>query len=299
MLGCSSAGGFAFGGYRDDRVVAIAFPAAAFRAEAVWLRDLRQHMALDWIRTLRRLASGFGAVEPGWARFGLLMIDGLCRREEVVVATVDAALGDLPVVGGSAGDGLLFRRTHLALDGESHAESAIFCLVASAFPVEEVIFDHFTPTSDRMVVTEALPEERVILSINAEPAAEEYARLIGVRGGGARAARLRRPPAPGAAGGAACRRVDPGGHAGARPQPDVLGRGRHDDDARAGGEPDRGPRGADERARADGAHPRLRLRAAADRAGAGGARRGPSGGSTASTGWRASTPTASSTAGCT
>ena len=180
VLGCSSAGSFAFGGYRDDRVVAIAFPAAAFRAEAVWLRDLRQHMALDWIRTLRRLASGFGAVEPGWARFGLLMIDGLCRREEVVVATVDAALGDLPVVGGSAGDGLLFRRTHLALDGESHGESAIFCLVASAFPVEEVIFDHFTPTSDRMVVTEALPEERVILSINAEPAAEEYARLIGV-----------------------------------------------------------------------------------------------------------------------
>ena len=83
-------------------------------------------------------------------------------------------------MGGSAGDGLLFRRTHLALDGESHPESAIFCLVASAFPVEEVVFDHFTPASNRMVVTEALPEERVILSINAEPAAEEYARLIGV-----------------------------------------------------------------------------------------------------------------------
>jgi hypothetical protein len=179
VLGCSSAGGFAFGGYEDGRVVAIAFPAATFHAEALWLRDLRQHMALDWMRNLRRLASGFGA-PPGWSRFGLLMIDGLCRREEVVVAAVDAALGDLPVVGGSAGDSLLFRRTFLALDGESHPESAIFCLVASAYPVEEVVFDHFTPTSDRMVVTDALPEERVILSINAEPAAEEYARLIGL-----------------------------------------------------------------------------------------------------------------------
>jgi hypothetical protein len=46
--------------------------------------------------------------------------------------------------------------------------------------VEEVVFDHFTPTSERMVVTDAVPEERVILSINAEPAAEEYARLIGM-----------------------------------------------------------------------------------------------------------------------
>ena len=180
VLGCSSAGSFAFGSYRDDQIVVVAFPAAGFRATAVWLRDLRQHMALDWIRTLRRAAAGFGAEAPGWSRFGLLMIDGLCRREELVAATVDAALGDLPVLGGSAGDGLRFGRTHLALDGESHPESAVFCLVASAFPVEEVIFDHFIPASERMVVTEALPEERVIRTINAEPAAEEYARLIGV-----------------------------------------------------------------------------------------------------------------------
>lgn len=180
VVGCSSAGGFAFGGYRDDHLVAIAFPAACFRATAVWLRDLRQHLALDWIRTLRQAAGSFGVAVPGWSRFGLLMIDGLCRREELVAATVDAALGDLPVLGGSAGDGLRFGRTHLVLDGESHPESAIFCLVASAFPVEEVIFDHFVPASERMVVTEALPEERVILSINAEPAAEEYARMIGV-----------------------------------------------------------------------------------------------------------------------
>ncbi len=180
VVGCSSAGGFAFSGYRDDSIVAIAFPAAGFRADVLWLRDLRQHMALDWIRSLRRLAADFGASAPGWSRFGLLMIDGLCRREEVVAATVDAALGDLPVLGGSAGDGLRFGRTHLALDGVSHEESAIFCLVASAFPVEEVVFDHFIPASERMVVTEALPDERVILTINAEPAAEEYARLIGL-----------------------------------------------------------------------------------------------------------------------
>jgi hypothetical protein len=161
-------------------VVAVGFPAASFRAEAIWLRDLRQHMARDWILALRRLSAGFTGVAAGWSRFGLLMIDGLCRREELVAATVDATLGNLPVLGGSAADGLRFGRTHLAIDGQSHEQSAIFCLVASAFPVEEVVFDHFTPASDRMVVTEALPEERVIVSINAELAAEEYARLIGV-----------------------------------------------------------------------------------------------------------------------
>ena len=145
VVGCSSAGCFAFGGYRDDRVVAVAFPATSFRAETIWLKGLRQHMARDWMLALRRLSEGFAGVAPGWSRFGLLMIDGLCRREELVAATVDATLGTLPVVGGSAGDGLRFGRTHLAIDGHSHPESAVFCLVASAFPVEEVIFDHFTP----------------------------------------------------------------------------------------------------------------------------------------------------------
>jgi hypothetical protein len=180
VIGCSSAGGFAFGAYQDDRVVAIAFPAAGFRAEAVWLRDLRQHMALHWMVELRRLAKGFVGGGPGWSRFGLLMIDGLCQREELVAATVDATLGDLPVLGGSAGDGLRFGRTYVAMDGECVPESAIFCLVSSIYPVEEVIFDHFTPSSERMVVTEAIPEKRLILTINAEPATEEYARLIGV-----------------------------------------------------------------------------------------------------------------------
>jgi hypothetical protein len=180
VIGCSSAGGFAFGGYQDDKVVAVAFPAASFRAEAIWLRDLRQHMALDWIMGLRTLSEKFSDTPRGWSRFGLLMIDGLCQREELVAATVDATLGDLPVLGGSAGDGLRFGQTHLALDGESYPESAIFCLVSSAFPIEEVVFDHFTPASARMVVTDAIPERRLILTINAEPAADEYARLIGL-----------------------------------------------------------------------------------------------------------------------
>ena len=158
-------------------------------------------MALDWIRTLqarRRRASA--SRRPGWSRFGLLMIDGLCRREELVAATVDAALGDLPVLGGSAGDGLRFGRTHLALDGESHPESAIFCLVASAFPVEEVVFDHFIPASERMVVTDALPEERVILTDQRRAGSRGIRPPDRRRRGGARSARLRRAPAPDAAG---------------------------------------------------------------------------------------------------
>lgn len=179
VLGCSSAGGFAFDGYDDNGVIAIAFPASSFQVRVAWLSNLRQHMALDWMMALRNLAEG-GLARPGWQRFGLMLIDGMSGREELVTTTVDATLPDLLVLGGSAGDGLRFGRTHLAMDGETRGESALFCLIATRFSVEEVIFDHFVPVGERMVVTAADPDARLIREINAEPAAGEYARLIGL-----------------------------------------------------------------------------------------------------------------------
>lgn len=179
VLGCSSAGGFAFDGYDDDGVIAIAFPAQAFRAEAIWLSNLRDHVAMDWMVGLRALARDIPD-KPGRARFGLLLIDGMSGREEMVTTTVDATLPDLLVLGGSAGDGLRFCRTHLAMDHESREASALFCLISTDFAVEEVIFDHFLPRGERMIVTDADPDNRIIIELNAEPAAAEYARLIGL-----------------------------------------------------------------------------------------------------------------------
>lgn len=179
VIGCSSAGGFAFDGYDDGGVVVIAFPRSGFRVEATWLRNLRHQTALDWMHAIRAVDDRVGEA-PGSTRFGILLIDGLSQREELVAAMVDATLPGLLVLGGSAGDGLRFRETRLVLDGESHPDSAIFCLMATRQPVKDVIFDHISPTGTRLVVTDARPEARLILEINAEPAAEEYARLVGV-----------------------------------------------------------------------------------------------------------------------
>lgn len=179
VLACSSAGGFAFNGYDDENVIAIAFPAGGFTAQAIWLSNLRQHVALDWMLALRQLNEQFLPI-PGRQRFGLLLVDGMSRCEELVTATIEAALPDLLVLGGSAGDGLRFKQTRLAMNGEERAESALFCLISTSFAVEEVIFDHFVPVGETMVVTEADPDNRVIYEINAEPAAAEYARLIGM-----------------------------------------------------------------------------------------------------------------------
>ena len=49
----------------------------------------------------------------------------------------------------------------------------------SRCPIRVFKIDHMQPTDIKMVVTDADPERRLVREINAEPAAREYARLVG------------------------------------------------------------------------------------------------------------------------
>ncbi len=89
------------------------------------------------------------------------------------------ALGEVPLFGGSAGDGFAFRQTFVLADGAFREDAAVVTLVRSRCPVRVFKFDNLEPSAVKMVVTEADPERRVVHEINAEPAAREYARLVG------------------------------------------------------------------------------------------------------------------------
>lgn len=181
IVGCSSAGEIGPTGYAKGTVVAVGFPASSFRAMPLVLRDLAKMPVSDWMAELRALRAGFSP-DPARRVFGLLLADGLARREDVLVATLDAALPNVPVIGGSAGDGLDFEKTCLVIDGFTMSDVAIFLMIETDFDLSEVTFAHFSPTKVRAVVTAAEPAERLILELNAEPAAEEYARLAGLSG---------------------------------------------------------------------------------------------------------------------
>ena len=179
FAGCSSAGEIGPSGYASDSVVAIGFPRRHFRTACLMLADLPSLPVSDWLRRLRRMAHDF-APAADRQLFGLLLSDGLTGQEDVVVATLDAALPGVPVLGGSAGDGLRFRRTHLLSQGQVLSDVAVFLLIETDLAIHEVTFAHFSPTPVRAVVTAAQPERRRILELNAEPAALEYARLTGL-----------------------------------------------------------------------------------------------------------------------
>jgi hypothetical protein len=100
--------------------------------------------------------------------------------EERLAAALYQALGNVPVIGGSAGDDLQFERTHVYHGGRFHGDAAVFTVFETQAPFATFKLQHFVPGPTRLVITDAIPEERVIREINGEPAAIAYAEAIGV-----------------------------------------------------------------------------------------------------------------------
>ncbi|MBL8441995.1 MAG: FIST C-terminal domain-containing protein, partial [Betaproteobacteria bacterium] len=183
VAGCTTAGEIGPEGYADGSVVALGFSATDFSAAATLITGLKSFDLGECQRrventlqriTLQKKALGFSNT------LGLLLIDGLSLREEPLGRAVQLVLGEIPLVGGSAGDSLKFQKTSVFLDGESLSDAAVLVLISTDLPFRIVKTQHFERTEGRMVVTAARPAERVVSEINGYPAALEYARIVGL-----------------------------------------------------------------------------------------------------------------------
>lgn len=179
MAGCSSAGELVESGYADGGGLAVVFPAASFACEVVALRNLRHSEVTSWMAGARAARNRLSQRAKG-QMLGIVVADGLSRREDVLAAALDAALPRMPIMGGFGGNGMEFSHVAVMIDGEVSEDAAVLCLIATDLNVEELVFAHFAPTNQRGVVTAADPDAHVILELNAEPAAGEYARLAGL-----------------------------------------------------------------------------------------------------------------------
>lgn len=183
VVGCTTAGEIGPAGYRDHSLTGASLSASSFNAVSGRLDRLQQFeiaagqaFAQELLQKLESQAPQANADNS----FALLLIDGLSVREEPVTRALQSALGRLPLVGGSAGDGLNFGNTHVYFEGHFHADSAVLMLVSTRLPFKLFKTQHFVATDERMVVTEADTAHRIVKEINGLPAAQEYARILGV-----------------------------------------------------------------------------------------------------------------------
>lgn len=180
VIGCTTAGEITSEGISENNILAVGFPAKDFCASTQLLdhNDQAAQGAVP-LRVLDQI-SDVARQAPDWkSEFAFLLNDGLARNEDRVVSLINPALGTIQLFGGSAGDGLNFTETAVFYGGEFHQRASILTLFRTRCRIKVFHFDHLLPTETRMVVTGAEPEERLVKEINAEPAATEYARMVG------------------------------------------------------------------------------------------------------------------------
>jgi hypothetical protein len=183
VVGCTTAGEIGPAGYRSHSLSGASFSAGHCVAVAGLLDRLsrfditRGHDFAQ--KLLQRLESRAPEAGPDNC-FAFLLIDAMAKREEAVSHTLQYALGNIPLFGGSAGDDLTFVKTDVYADGQFCSNSAVLILIHTSLPFTIFKTQHFVPTDERLVVTEADPARRIVFEINGLPAAEEYARLVNV-----------------------------------------------------------------------------------------------------------------------
>lgn len=178
FFGCSTAGQISLSGYETDALVVIAFPRAHFRCSSALFKPLSP-ISIERVSEESRLLAARFPHTANWRRIALVIADGLSKKEDLLVAAISSGLGDIPVFGGSAGHGLAFDETLVLHGGKAHEDAALLLLIETDLTFHGLGFDHFLPTAEHMVVTHAIPEERVVLELNGVPAAQEYARYVG------------------------------------------------------------------------------------------------------------------------
>lgn len=178
-VGCTSAGQIGRAGFQQAGIIGMAFTGGAR------LRPFVIHPLSAYAEQVARITEDVRReceAAPGENRFGLLLIDGLSLCEERVAASLYQDIGNVPIVGGSAGDNLRFERTHVYVgDGRFLSDAAVFTLVTTESRVVPLKVEHFRASSLELVITGADPEARVIHEMNGEPAAVAYAEALGMK----------------------------------------------------------------------------------------------------------------------
>ncbi len=186
VIGSVSSGELTEAGYDHESICFIGFPRDQFRLtsqrfddvediDPVAVRDAVRALVAVADRDSRHLGAHVNHV-------GIVLVDGLSHREELLTMAVQDALGDVPLIGGSSSDNLAFRDTAIFDGGQFHARSAVIAILSSPRPMHVFTSQHYRATGAKMVVTGANTEDRVVTEINAEPAASEYLRLAGHAG---------------------------------------------------------------------------------------------------------------------
>jgi len=183
VFGCTSAGEITPLGYQRNTITGFSLPSSEFLVEACLIKNLAS-FSVDRVKEkigglVRRVRSQ--EIAPFKENsFAITLLDGLSIKQEEILQALDSSLHQIPLVGGSAGDDLLFHDTHVYFKGEFHSNAAVIIIVNTSLPFKVMSDHHLVGDTEKLVITSADPQKRTVHELNAEPAAKEYCRVTGL-----------------------------------------------------------------------------------------------------------------------
>lgn len=184
VVGCTTAGEHEGGRFRHGSCVLAGVDsggAVRWQAEVCGSGQPRDEAAARGM--VERMLEGLGTsperCDPR-RFFCLTFLDGLDSGPERVAAAMAEGLDGIQLVGGSVADDMAFRQTQVILGDQAHASSNLFVLASTDLPFRTLEHHHFEASSTRFVVTRADAERRIVHELDGYPAAQAYARAIGV-----------------------------------------------------------------------------------------------------------------------
>ncbi|WP_425434253.1 nitric oxide-sensing protein NosP [Marinobacter zhejiangensis] len=183
VSGCTSAGEITPEGYGRGCITAIGFDRRYFAIDTALIQQLDNFTLQDAQRCIDELLATCRDADLAPIRgntFAITLLDGLSSREELVLSTLNAALGTIPQFGGSAGDDERLNDTHVFYRGRFYSNAATVLLVNTPLDFRVFSTHHMTARSEKLIVTRSDSDSRTVYELNAEPAAEVYARTVGV-----------------------------------------------------------------------------------------------------------------------
>ena len=111
---------------------------------------------------------------------GLIFFDGLCLGELIMKEfTLEEDL-NMPFVGGAAADELTFTKTMVALDNRLSGDGLAVVIMKMNVPFYFNHYVHYLPTNTSFTITKSDTSRRIVWEIEGEPAAQYYAKKIGM-----------------------------------------------------------------------------------------------------------------------
>jgi len=181
IVGATTAGEWVNGKHQHGSLALLAIASSDIRWAVEVADHLDQFNAEDCSRLcenlLGKLDVSFADLSPK-RHFCLSFFDGLSKCEESVISMLSAELGDIPLLGGSAGDDLKFEKTFVLANGKALQNAALFVLAETKLPFKTIKHQHFIPGEVDTIITKADVAERVVYHLDGMPAAQRYAALL-------------------------------------------------------------------------------------------------------------------------